>query len=306
MRIVFMGTPDFAVPILSRLVTSHEVVAVLCAPDSHAGRGRRLQRPPVKEYAESKGIHVLQPSTLRDDAISDQLRSLSPDAICVAAYGLLLPHEILAIPCFGCINVHASLLPRHRGAAPIHRAILDGDARTGVSIMLMEESLDTGPVALIREIAVGSHTVQELSQDLAHIGAELLIEVLSGIQQGSIEWVHQDPAFATYAEKVCRQDVALSPGLTVETALRRVRASTPSAPSRAVVCDVRMTILEAKAADCSPGAGRASVGKKDIVLGLADGGIELVRVKPENRREMSADAFVCGHQGSDHDTWTVC
>ena len=176
MRIIFMGTPEFAVPILRRITPHHNVTALFTQPDRPCGRGRELCSTPVKIAGTELGIDVYEPESLRDPQVLALLRRDALDVIVVAAYGKILPAEVLDIPRHGCINVHASLLPRHRGAAPVHHAILAGDEVTGVSIMLMEEGLDTGPVALQREVAIRDKTVDELTEELSIVGAEALSE----------------------------------------------------------------------------------------------------------------------------------
>ncbi len=309
MRVVFMGTPDFAVPSLEALADAHEVVAVYTQPDRPSGRGRTPAASPVKRAALRRGVPVLQPPTLRDPEVQQELRDLAPDVICVAAYGLLLPPEVLEIPPHGCLNVHASLLPRHRGAAPVHRAILEGDTVTGVSIMLMEEGLDTGPYALQVEVPVGESTAEELAGLLASAGARALLDVLGRIDDGSVEWTAQDDALATYAAKVGRDDVALAPELTVSEALRRVRASTPSAPCRACVSGRPVTITRVSP---DPESGRTLepggvvVTKRELVLGLADGAIVLDEIKPQGRGCMDGACFARGAHLDDSSVWERC
>ena len=194
LRIIFAGTPDFSVPALEGLLTStHEVVAVYTQPDRPAGRGRRLTASPVKQTAEAAGVPVHQPASLRDDAAAQQLQELSPDLMVVVAYGLILPQRVLDIPRLGCVNIHASILPRWRGAAPIQRAIESGDATSGVAIMRMEAGLDTGPVFLARETPIGPReTGGQLHDRLAAIGAEALLSALTGIADGSLSPQPQD------------------------------------------------------------------------------------------------------------------
>ena len=196
---------------------------------------RSCRPSPVAEAAPDIGLLVRKPSTLRDEAAADELRRSSPDVIVVAAYGLILPPAVLDVPAFGCLNVHASLLPRWRGAAPIHRAILAGDAETGVSIMRMEEGLDTGPYCVVERVEIGEKSVTELTHELAVLGARALVRALGDLDSGECEWVDQDDSQATYANKVEKSEVALSPHLGVTDALRRIRASSPQAAARAVV-----------------------------------------------------------------------
>lgn len=304
MRVVFMGTPDFAVPTLRALAAMHEVAGVFTRPDSGAGRGRKVLPSPVKAFATEAGLRVEQPNTLRDPAAVATLASLAPDVIVVAAYGMLLPPDVLDVAPLGCVNVHASLLPRWRGAAPIQRAILAGDAETGVSIMRMEEGLDTGPVCMTRTTDIDDKTADALTTELAELGAAALIDALESMAAGVATWVPQDTSAATYASKLTADDVALAPELTVEEALRRVRASGPSAPCRAMVAGKPLVVLEASrsSADLPQGLGTS---KKRLELGLADGSITLDRIVPEGRGAMTGAAYVCGARLGDTCEWSV-
>lgn len=305
MRVVFMGTPSFAIPSLRALTRITDVVGVFTRPDAASGRGSKLRPSPVKEAAVETGLQVLQPRTLRDSDAQDRLRALAPDLVVVAAYGLILPREVLEMPQLGCVNVHASLLPRWRGAAPIQRAILTGDSITGVVIMRMEEGLDTGPYCLSGQTNVDDKSAEELTSELAGIGAELLVEALPSIDDGSCEWQEQDDSMATYAEKITKLDVALSPDLTADEALRRVRASSPQAAARASVAHRGMTVLEARRTDSSARSSEVVATTDGVVLGLSDGSIELLRVKPDGKAAMDASAWARGanlHPGA---TWTA-
>jgi len=306
MRVVFMGTPEFAVPSLQALATAREVVNVYTRPDKPSGRGRRLSPSPVKSAALTLEIPVHQPATLRDHAEVVHLRELEPDVVCVAAYGLMIPPAILEIPPHGCINVHASLLPRHRGAAPIHRAILEGDELTGISIMLMEAGLDTGPCAAQVPVPIAGRDVDELTRELAVIGAEALLRVLDDIESGDVRWKPQNDAEATYAAKITRADVELSPQLDVERALRRIRASTDSAPARVCIDGRSLTVYTASHWEDGPGKGRAVFDGAHLLLGLTDGAIALDEVKPAGRSCMDAASYARGARLSDDARWGAC
>lgn len=302
MRVVFMGTPAFAVPSLEAVAARHEVIAVFTRADQASGRGAHLRPSEVKIAAEQLGLTVMQPSTLRGDAASE-IGRLAPDVICVAAFGMLLPREVLEIPRFGCINVHASLLPRHRGAAPVQRAILSDDIRTGVSIMRMEEGLDTGPYALQRSVAIGNRYAQEVEDDLAQVGAEALVEVLGLLERGVATWIEQDPTGVTYAAKITKDDVALTPDLTAADAFMRVRAATRRAPSRACVGDKELTVLRAMPVDSDTAAGAVCLVDGVPHLGFADAALRLDLVRPAGKGDMSGSQWAHGARLSEDACW---
>jgi methionyl-tRNA formyltransferase len=229
LRIVFAGTPDFAVPALSALhAAGHEVVAVYTQPDRPAGRGRELAAGPVKRRALELGLPIEQPATLKTAAAQDRMRSLAPDVMVVVAYGLILPQAILDIPRLGCLNIHASLLPRWRGAAPIQRAVLAGDAATGISIMLMDAGLDTGPELLRKAVAIGAReTAGELHDRLAPLGAAAIVEAVAGWAGGQLQPQPQPAAGMTYAAKIRKEEARIDwtqPAVVID---RQVRAFNP-------------------------------------------------------------------------------
>lgn len=228
-RIVFAGTPAFALASLTALVEAgRNVVAVYTQPDRPAGRGRKLTASPVKRYAEEQGIVVMQPQTLRDASAADDLASLEPDIMIVAAYGLILPQNVLDIPTQGCLNVHASILPRWRGAAPIQAAILANDETTGVSLMRMTAGLDCGPVFSTQSATIAANeSAGELHDRLAAIGAELLLSDLQKILQGELIAQQQDDSDACYAAKITTEDALIDWSLPSEECQRRIRAYNP-------------------------------------------------------------------------------
>jgi methionyl-tRNA formyltransferase len=228
-RIVFAGTPEFAVPSLTALVDGgHTVVAVYTQPDRPSGRGRKLAASPVKQAAVARGLPVIQPETLRDPSAQEALRALQADLMVVVAYGLLLPVAVLAAPRLGCVNVHASLLPRWRGAAPIQRAILAGDAQTGVTIMQMERGLDTGPVYLTRVTPlVARETAGSLHDRLCVLGAQTLLEALPGILSGSLQPIPQDDSLAIYASKLNKEEALIDWSSSAASIDRQIRAFDP-------------------------------------------------------------------------------
>jgi methionyl-tRNA formyltransferase len=208
MRIVFMGTPEFAVPSLRALIGSEdEVVALVAQPDKPRGRGLKPSPPPTKIAAEERGIPVLQPHGIKTDEFLRSLAGLKPDLVCVAAYGKILPKAVLDLPRYGCINVHASLLPKYRGAAPVNWAIVRGEKVTGITIMQMDEGMDTGDILLAREMPIDSDdTGETLSEKLSHLGAELLLEAIAVLKKGDLHPLRQDGGAATYAPMLKKDD----------------------------------------------------------------------------------------------------
>lgn len=299
LRIVFAGTPDFAVPPLRVLLGSaHEVCAVYTQPDRPAGRGRKLTASPVKQVAQEAAIAVHQPATLKADSAVEALVALKPDLMVVVAYGLLLPQRVLDIPRLGCINIHASLLPRWRGAAPIQRAILAGDDATGVAIMRMEAGLDTGPVFLVRETRIEPReTGGELHDRLAVLGAEALIAALPGIAGGSLVPKPQDDAFATYAHKIDKAEGRIDWQCSAEEIDRQVRAFNPW-PVAFTSLDGEMLRIWGAEPVAKPSADNAVPGavveatRAGIDVATGDGVLRVTRLQPAGKRMMSAGEFL--------------
>ena len=229
MRIVFAGTPEFAVPPLAALCASrHEVVGVLTQPDRPAGRGRKLTTSAVKDFALQQGLPIAQPQTLRSAEGRESLADWQPDVLVVVAYGLILPGEVLSMPRFGCLNIHASLLPRWRGAAPIQRAILAGDEYTGVTLMQMDAGLDTGPMLLQRRVAIGADVDSAaLHATLAQVGAEALLETLDGLETGTLAAQPQPSSGVTYAAKIDKAEARIDWQHDAIDIARHVRAFRP-------------------------------------------------------------------------------
>lgn len=304
MRIVFMGTPIFASIILEELAQQQDVVAVYTRPDAISSRGNSLEPSKVKTTALKLGLPVYTPKTLRDEATQQELASLHPDVIVVAAYGAILPKEVLDIPSLGCFNVHASLLPRWRGAAPIERALLAGDEEVGVCIMAMEEGLDTGDYCISRSIEVRSQSSEELTADLAELGAQALLVALAHLEQGKLSWVKQDESEVTYAAKIEKGELDITPEDTTITALRKIQASSKAHPSKLIINHKPVTLLEAQPAfnQDIPALEPGLVGlfAKKVYLGLPDGAIELLTLKPDGKQTMEAKAYASGIQGIKH------
>lgn len=291
-----MGTPQFAADILQQLIPHHQVVAVYTRPDAVRGRGKALVASPVKEVAQAAGIEVRTPRTLRDEAVQAELAALRPDVICVAAYGAILPKAVLDLPPYGCLNVHGSLLPRWRGAAPIERALLAGDEEVGVCIMAMEEGLDTGDYCVRRAIPAAGQTAASLTFELADLGAQALLVALTQVEAGYAAWVAQDEERVTYADKIAKGELDLDPSDTVAVNERRVRASSEAHPARCVVGERSLTVLAARPAEeaVEVSTGQALFITKRLYLGCADGALEVLEVKPDGKRAMEAKAFAAG------------
>lgn len=305
MRIVFMGTPAFAATILEELVQHHEVVAVYTRPDAVRGRGKALLASPVKEVALRESIPVHTPKTLRDEGEQAILAAYQADIICVAAYGMILPKAVLDMPHFGCLNVHASLLPRWRGAAPIERAILSGDEQAGVCIMRMEEGLDTGAYCVCRATDVADKSSDFLTDELANLGARALLTALVHVAEGKADWVDQDEALVTHAAKIEKGELNLDPNQTVAVNARRVQASSLAHPSRCVLADKTVTVLGARIPDVDAqlasqleglSSGEALFACKRLFIACTDGVLELLALKPDGKKEMDAKAFAAGAQ----------
>jgi methionyl-tRNA formyltransferase len=302
-RVVFMGTPAFAVPSLRALAASHELIAVYTRPDAASGRGSQLRPSAVKIAAEELGVPVLQPATLRDPDVLPALRAFDPDLLVVAAYGLILPRDILELPRHDAVNVHASLLPRWRGAAPIQRAILAGDEVTGVSIMQMEEGLDTGPYCEVVALPLGQKSAEVLTDELAELGAGALLRALDRMSSGTCEWTLQDDTLATYAEKVTKADVRLSPLLDAGDFLRRVRASTSQAPARLAIGSMGITVLLAEPCDTALECGRVAVVGGSVLFGTSAGTVSVTELKPDGKRGMDAASWARGAAVDASSTW---
>ena len=299
-RLVFAGTPEFALVSLQALVRAgHNVVAVYTQPDRPAGRGRKLTASSVKRYATEHGIRVMQPASLRGDEAARDLEALNPDVLIVAAYGLILPQNILDVPQFGCLNVHASVLPRWRGAAPIQAAILAGDESTGVSLMRMTAGLDCGPVYCDSRIAIGEHeTAGELHDRLAALGGELLVARLASILDGDLTATEQDESLATYAAKISKQDAELDWSLPADELQRRIRAYNP-APGSYFFAESNAESLRIKVWQASvvpeldevPGT-FFQYDTDGIVMACGQGGLRLESLQAPGKRRVSAHEFV--------------
>jgi methionyl-tRNA formyltransferase len=293
LAVVFAGTPDFAVPSLDAIASSrHRLAAVLTQPDRPSGRGRALIAGPVKERALELGLPLRQPESLRVADAAQAITSFSPDVMVVVAYGLLLPAAILAMPRLGCINVHASLLPRWRGAAPVARAILAGDAMTGVCIMRMDEGLDTGPVMLCRKVSIGpSETAGELELRLAHEGAAAIVAVLDALAAGRAAFEPQDPSAATYASKLTKAEARLDWRESAALLERRVRALNPRPVAETTLDGAQLRVHEARVVATQRSAVPGTILSADangVEVMTGDGALALMRLQLPGRRIVTA------------------
>jgi methionyl-tRNA formyltransferase len=300
-RIVFMGTPAFVSPILEALVARPDpVVGVVCQPDRPRGRGLAVEAPEAKRTAEAHGLPVLQPTRVRDPAFHDALAALAPDVVVVAAYGRILPRAILDLPAHGCINVHASLLPRHRGAAPIAHAILEGDPVTGVTIMNMVEELDAGDMLLRRETAIApDDTTGTLTARLAVLGAEAIGEALDGLQAGRLRPVPQPAEGVSYAPRIERAQGRIDWNRPASELERLVRGFAP-APSASTALDGQtLKIHRAALGDPRTAALPGTVvtaGANGIAVATGAGILRLLEVQLEGRRRLEAGQFLAGRR----------
>ncbi len=314
MRIAFFGTPGFAVPTLEALLVSrHEVAGVVTQPDRPQGRGRRLQAPPVKKLALARGVPVVQPERLKDEEFLDAFRAWRADLGVVAAYGKILPSVLLDVPRLGFINVHASLLPRWRGASPVQHAVMAGDRETGVTIMRVVPALDAGAMLAIATRRIGDdETAGGVEADLSLLGAMLLVQAVDALQDGRVDETPQDEAAATYAPRLAREDGRIDWRLPARTLHDRIRGLQPWPGAFTFRDGQRLAVLQARPAGAPrPGEGMvqpdgsggeavapgtmAAVGRR-LLVACGDGSwLELVRVKPEGRAAMHAGAYLAGH-----------
>jgi len=301
-RSVFFGTPDFAVPIVEATAEVTDLVAVVTQPDKPKGRGRELTPPPVKVWAQAHGLPVFQPEKLRDGVLAAQLRKLDPDVAVVAAYGRILPTELLELPRRGCVNVHASLLPKYRGAAPIQWAIAEGETETGVSLMRMDEGLDTGDVISMMRLPIEPEdTCATLHEKLAALGAAIIRRDLVPWVEGKLDPVPQDHGKATLAKILDKEEGRIDFRMPAKRIVDRLRAFTPWPGAFTYLGRELLKVHAAAPAQRPPGTEDAPPGEvisvKPVLVAAGEGtALELIEIQPEGKRRMAASECVAGRK----------
>lgn len=300
MKILFMGTPDFAVPSLTSLLgEGYEICGVVTQPDKPKGRGHKLTPPPVKECAISNNIPVFQPETLKGEAFLEELKTLNPDIIIVAAYGKILPKYIIDYPKFGCVNVHGSILPKYRGAAPIQRAVIDGEEETGVTTMLMNEGLDTGDMLLIEKTKIGEYeTAGELFDRLAVLGAGVLLETLKKIEDGTITKTPQDDSNATYAKMLDKDTGKIDWAKSAKEIFSLIKGTNPYPVSHTLYKGEVLKIFTARPGGKTSGKPGEIMGFPDKTIEVACGdgnSLRILEVQLFGKKRMDTASFLNGN-----------
>jgi methionyl-tRNA formyltransferase len=299
MRVVFLGTPEFAVPSLETLAAQHEVAAVFTQPDRPKGRGKKLAESPIKLAAAKLAIPIHQPERIRRAENVDLLQSLNADLMVVVGYGQLIPQSIIDLPRYGILNVHASLLPAYRGAAPIQWAIANGETRTGVTIMQIDAGLDTGDMLLAHAVAIDpDETAPELSARLAAIGAELLIEAIRRIEAGTAIWEKQDEREATFAPILKKEDGLIDWSRPAQVIYNRLRGFTPWPGAYTTFRDGQLLIVRARPVEmCGVPRGRMRTEKRRLLVGCGeDSTLELLELQLAGKSRMTTEAFLNGYR----------
>lgn len=300
-NIIFMGTPDFAVPCLDKLHQNYNVTAVITQPDRPKGRGQHLAKSPVKVYAEEHNLPVYQPEKIKTAEFTEKLRQMQPDLIIVVAFGQILSQEILDIPKFGCINVHASLLPRWRGAAPIHWSIIGGDTETGVTTMYMDAGLDTGDMILkAKTVITPEMTTAQLHDALMMQGADLLIETIQSIENGTVSREKQDDSLSCYAKMLNNDNCRIDWTKSAQEIHDLVRGLNSWPIAYTTLNGKKFKIWQTKIVDAdttgkTPGQ-IIDLTKKGIIVATGNGAIELLQIQPPNKAKMPASSYINGHR----------
>lgn len=300
MKILFMGTPEFALEILKSLWNAGEnIIGVVTQPDKPKGRGYKMIPPPVKAFAEEKGISVFQPVTMKDEAFKEELCRLDPDMIIVVAYGKILPSYILNYPKYGCINAHGSILPRYRGAAPIQRAIMEGEKVTGVTSMYMDEGVDTGDMIVVEKVEITKNdNFETLHDKLAAAGSKAILATVEMAKHGEIKRVKQDNSLATHAAKILKEDRVIDFSKSAEKVHNQIRGLSPFPKAFTETADGK--ILQITASEIASGKGKAgeviSASKDGFTVACGEGAVLITEVVPEGKGKMKAGDFVNGRK----------
>lgn len=295
--IIFFGTPYFAVPTLKNLISKGEKISlVVTQPDKPKGRGREIHPPPVKVVSLEHGLKIVQPERIKDEAFIESLRTLRPEFAIVVAYGKILPKEILNIPLRGCVNLHASLLPKYRGAAPIQWALIRGEKITGVTTMLIDEGLDTGPILLQKEVLIEEDDNGEtLSRKLSFIGAELILETIDKMRKGLIVPLPQvgEP---TYANSLKKEDGKINWNLSAEEIFNLIRGTYPWPCAYCFFREERVKIIKAQKSEGNYKPGYILRAKEELIVGTNSGLLKILLIQPHGKRIMTAKEFICGRK----------
>ena len=293
MRIVFMGTPKFSVNVLEGLIDNYDVVGVVCQPDKEVGRKHILTPCPVKEVALNNNIKVIQPKRIREEY--DEILDLNPDMIVTCAYGQIIPSEILNYPKYGCINVHASLLPKYRGGAPIHRSIINGDKETGITIMYMDEGMDTGDIISKREVVIEEYdNLETLSDKLSICGRDLLLDTIPDIVEGKNNRIKQDDKLVSYAYNIAPEDEIIDFNKSSKEIYNLIRGLSPNIGAYFLLDGERFKVYKAKIGTNKLGVGKISLYKDCIGIGTNDGEILLLEVQPMGKKKMDIKSYLNG------------
>lgn len=297
MKIIYMGTPDFAVPALKKLNSSqHEVVAVFTQPDKPKGRKMVLTPPDVKVCANELSIPVYQPESFKDGKALEIIKRYNPDAIVVAAYGKILPKAVLDASKYGCVNIHGSLLPKYRGAAPIQQAVLNGDKITGVTTMQMDIGVDTGDILLVKKTEISENeTSGELFERLAQLGGELILETLSLLEQGGITPQKQDENLATHTSKIDKSCCPIDFAKSAFEVHNQVRGLNPWPVATTKIDGKNVKIYSTRLCEKSADAGTI-ISIKPLIVACGNGSVEICELQPEGKKRMTAQAFIAGHK----------
>lgn len=304
MKIVFMGTPDFAVPCLKALINSeYEVSAVFTQPDKPKGRGYALCPPPVKECALENSIEVYQPKSLKTGEAFEKIREINPDVIVVVAYGKILPDNILEFPKYGCVNIHASLLPKYRGAAPIHWAVMNGETESGVTAMQMDSGLDTGDILLSSAVPVGENeTTGELHDKLADMGAELIIKTLDGLENNAVTPKKQGETTTAYASMLDRKICKIDWNQSALSVHNKIRGLSPF-PAAVTTLNGKKVKLYLSALSDKSGSPGEIVSLSPLTVACKNGAVEILQLQLEGKKRMNSRDFLLGHKLKLKDTF---